>query len=149
MQPLGGVRRSWGPDFMCVEGSFAVQGGAIVSVLNTTRSPKPHNITGFTLTYNVAGVYGVTLQLTAVSLVRATVAIGPGAAFTGTAVPTAQPVAIMITQDFMKYSAGNLVTDTTGTIVTIVSTNAGALTDVTNTYRVVFEVVLAMSALNS
>lgn len=149
MQGLMGARRSWGPDTVCIEGSFVVSGGAIVSTTNNTRSQKPHNITGFSLTYNATGVYGVTLQQTFVSLFRAVPSIGPGAAFTGSAVPTAAPVSLMMTQDFMKYSAGNLVTDSARTTVTIISTNGGALTDPPNTYRVVFEIVCAANALNA
>jgi|SRR6185312_1334158 len=136
------MRRSWVPDLVDIEGSFVVSGGAILnpSAYGST-SIRPHWASGFVLAYLATGVYGVTLDETSfASIIDSSAWVSPAAAISGSAVPTANPVQLMITGDFLSYSAGNYAADSTNSKLVISSTTGGALADPSANYRVSFAI---------
>lgn len=146
---LKGIRRSWGPDVVVVEGNFIISAGAIASI-------RPHNISGFTLTRAAAGVYQVLLDQAFASVIQADCNVGPASTSTG-ALPTALVAYTEISEDFIT-------TNSTGTtwaadtssgggpgkniVVLVINTAQNALTDVPANYRETFQLVLAESQLN-
>jgi hypothetical protein len=140
---LKGILRSWGPDLVCVSGDF------IVNATPAIASIRPHNIAGFTLSRKAAGVYTVTMDQAFASVISTDVGLGPATTIGTGALPTAQPMAVMISKDFLNASATNYVADTTGKILLIIGTLSAALTELTVNYRCSFDTVMAESALNN
>jgi hypothetical protein len=103
--------------------------------------------------YIATGVYQLVLDQPGGSILNNDVGIGPSAAMgvAGTAFPTAAPVTLMISQDYLTYNVAKTAyaADSTFTSIMVQSTNGGALSDPTASYRISFELTLALSQLNS
>jgi hypothetical protein len=136
---LKGMRRSWTPDIVVVEGSFIVNGTPAITTI------RPHNASGFTLTRKAAGVYLCKLDQAFASVLRASATLGPATGIGTGSIPTAPPATAMISQDFMTTNSGGsaYAADATGTVLVISVTNSGSLTELPSNYRLAFEVVAA------
>ena len=139
-----GVRRSWGPDIVVVEGSFVINGTPAIATV------RPHAISGVTLTYAAVGVYKVLLDQPFQSVLDSSVFVGPDSTATG-ALLTGPNCFPTISQGFLTCDAGgaNFAADTTSKKLLILVNNLGHLIDVPTNYRLSYHIVLAESALNS
>lgn len=146
MHGLKGMLRAWGPGLVLVSGSFQVSGGAVV---NSTANPIRPSKNGFALTRAATGVFQVTLTQAFQSIVFAEAGIQPlaPAALTNiSGLITSQEA--LITSEFCSVTATQFVKDTTNTKVGLFTYPSGSLGDPANTYRVVFNLLLAEMAMN-
>lgn len=147
---MKGIARDWGPGLVRVSGSFTVAAGAIVTTgAGANRPGRP----GWTIARKAAGVYQVSFTQAFLSVVLLDPTVGPATGFGNAAFPTAFPSGgfAMGTQDFFTATATNLVPDTTGknvVIVTFTQPTGGAVGELTANYRCAFECILAESAVN-
>ena len=142
---LKAVARNWGPGIVTVAGSFTIASSAIA----LSRPTRP----GFTVVRKAAGVYQVNLDQAFLSVLKASVQVGPATAFAAslTNLPVTAPNGVMISQDFFTASATQMVTDTTGkNLVIICYTNVaeGTIGELTANYRCSFDIELCESAVN-
>ncbi|HEY1695138.1 MAG TPA: hypothetical protein VGG39_23380 [Polyangiaceae bacterium] len=142
MYGLKGMLRAWGPGLVVVAGDFTV---SATPAITSIRPSRP----GFTLNRFAAGVYGITLAQAFASVVEAVVKTGPDTGITGS-LPTANPVAEMISQGFLSSNTGGtaFAADATGTKLLITMTSAGSLAELPSNYRCSFAIVLAESQVN-